>query len=773
MLWFVLFVLAIAVVLGTPSIRIKWVTSPIFAWFKKALPPLSETEREAMDAGSTWWETELFRGQPNWQKLQNIDLSKLSAKEQAFIENELQTLLSMLDDHAIVENHRDLPEPVWNYLKENGFFAFIIPESYGGLGFSAHANSTIVATIATRSLSAAVTVMVPNSLGPAELLMHYGTEEQKQRWLPALAKGKDLPCFALTGPEAGSDAGAIPDKGIVCRQSFDGEETLGIRLNWDKRYITLAPRATVLGLAFKLYDPENLLGDQHDIGISCALIPTSHPGVEIGERHNPMGLAFLNGPTRGRDVFIPMSWLIGGAEYAGKGWKMLVECLSAGRGISLPALGAACGHTCTRMTGAYAFIRRQFGLPIGQFEGVQEALGRIGGLTYQLEAARCLTTAALDQGQSPAVVTAIAKYHMTEMARTVMNDAMDIHAGKAIQMGPKNYLAHAYCGIPVAITVEGANILTRNLMIFGQGATRCHPFVLQEMAAAVEPDTQKALNDFDSLLMRHVGYTLKNAGMSLVHGLTGGLFAGAPASGPTRKYYAQFTRMSAALALYSDVAMLMLGGDLKRKEGISARLGDVLSHLYLGSATLRFYEDQGSTEAHWPFVAYALDRNLYCIGQAFSGLCKNFPNPILGTLLRYWIFPLGNRYRGPRDKDAATISKALMQDSIVRDDLSHLCSRTDNEHDPMFIIERAFKEMLAAEPVEKKIRKAQKEGKLPAKQEREITLTQALASGIISEDEKNLLLKADLHRKDAIAVDEFAASYFKQHSSGYAPHHAA
>ncbi len=761
MLWFVLFVLIIVVIVGTPSIRTTWITAPIFNWFKKALPPLSDTEREAMDAGSVWWEAELFKGNPNWQKLNATELAKLSPKEQAFIDNQLQTLMNMLNEYEIVEQHKDLPEEVWQFLKNNGFFAFIIPENFGGLGFSAHANSTIVAMIASRSLSAAVTVMVPNSLGPAELLLHYGTDAQKQRWLPALAKGEEIPCFALTGPQAGSDAGSIPDQGIVCRQVFNGQETLGIRLNWDKRYITLAPRATVLGLAFKLYDPEHLLGEQEEIGISCALIPTSHPGVEIGERHNPMGLAFLNGPTRGKNVFIPMDWLIGGANYAGQGWRMLVECLSAGRGISLPALGTACGQSCARMTGAYAFVRQQFGLSIGQFEGVQEALGRIGGLTYQLEAARCLTTTALDQGQSPGVVTAIAKYHMTEFARIIMNDAMDIHAGKAIQMGPKNYLAHAYFGIPVAITVEGANILTRNLMIFGQGATRCHPYVLDEMAAAADPDTQKGLEAFDHLLLKHAGYTLKNAGLTFFHALTGSFFTNVPASGKTRPYYRQLTRMSCALAFYADLAMLTLGGDLKRKESLSARLGDVLSHLYLASATLRYFEAQGSQASHWPFVTYALDRNLYCIGQAFSGLCKNFPNPILGSIIRFWLFPLGNRYTGPRDRDASAISKALMQNSTVRDEITHLCYYKQNEHDAMFIMERAFQEMLAAEPIEKKIKQAQKQGQLPRKQTRETTLAQALSEGVITQEEKNLLDQADLHQKEAIAVDDFAASYFK------------
>lgn len=437
----VLLVLAIAVVLGVPAIRKKVVTRPVFGIFKKILPPLSATEREAMEAGSVWWDGELFRGNPDWKKLHGYGKATLSAEEQAFIDNQVETLLAMVDDFKIVNETKDLPEPVWDYLKKEGFFALIIPKSYGGREFSAIANSTIVTRIATKSLSVAVTVMVPNSLGPGELLMHYGTQAQKDFWLPGLANGKEVPCFALTGPEAGSDAGAIPDKGIVCKGMYKGEEVLGLRLNWNKRYITLAPRATVLGLAFKMYDPDKLLGDKEEIGITCALIPTNHPGVRVGDRHYPMGLAFLNGPTFGKDVFIPLDWIIGGPEYAGRGWRMLVECLSAGRGISLPALGTACGHMASRTVGAYSYVRKQFGMSIGKFEGVQEALARIGGLTYQLEGARRMTAGSLDLGQAPAIVTAISKYHMTEMARQVMDDSMDIHAGRAIQLGPKNYTA--------------------------------------------------------------------------------------------------------------------------------------------------------------------------------------------------------------------------------------------------------------------------------------------------------------------------------------------
>ncbi|MEX0871449.1 MAG: acyl-CoA dehydrogenase, partial [Aquisalimonadaceae bacterium] len=546
----------VALVLNVPSLRRRIISARLFATFRKVLPPMTQTEREALEAGDIWWEGELFRGRPDWRQLHGMQITRLSAEEQAFLDNQVETLCAMLDEDSIVRTHRDLPPEAWDYLKKERFFSMIIPRAHGGLQFSSLAQSTVVSKIATRSISAAVTVMVPNSLGPGELLMHYGTEEQKNHWLPRLARGEELPCFALTGPDVGSDAGAMPDYGVVCKGEHDGREVLGIRLNFSKRYITLAPVATVLGLAFKMYDPDHLLGEQEDIGITCALIPASHPGVEIGERHFPMGLAFMNGPLRGKDVFIPMDWIIGGAEQAGKGWRMLVECLSVGRAISLPALGTAAGKVSYRMTGAYARIRRQFKLPIGRFEGVQEAMGRIGGFAYMLEASRVLTASAGDMGVRPSVVSAIAKYHMTEMMRTSLNDAMDVHGGRGIMFGPRNYLGYGYQAIPVGITVEGANILTRNLMIFGQGAIRCHPYVFPEMEAARNND----LAAFDRLLFSHVGFSINRGVRALTHGLTAAAFADSPVDGPTGRYYRNLSRMSSALALVSDVAMGVLGG---------------------------------------------------------------------------------------------------------------------------------------------------------------------------------------------------------------------
>ncbi|WP_333608628.1 acyl-CoA dehydrogenase [Arsukibacterium sp.] len=755
MVYFLILLSIVVLILVVTPVRRGLLSKPIFRLFKQILPPLSDTEREAMEAGDVWWDGELFKGKPDWQKLHSIPKPQLSVEEQAFMDNQVETLLSMLDDFNIVQEQRDLPTEVWDYIKQQGFFAMIIPKSYGGREFSAIANSTIVSRIATRSLTAAVTVMVPNSLGPGELLMHYGTQAQKDRWLPTLANGTDVPCFALTGPEAGSDAGGIPDTGVICKGQFEGKEVLGIKLNWDKRYITLAPVATVLGLAFKLYDPEQLLGDKEELGITCALIPTSHPGVEIGDRHFPMNMAFMNGTTYGKDVFIPLEWIIGGPAYAGRGWRMLVECLSAGRGISLPALATATGHLATRMTGAYAFVRQQFGMSIGKFEGVQESLARIGSFTYTLEAMRVMTAGAIDLKLSPSVVTAIAKYHMTEMSRTLLNDAFDIHAGKAIQCGPMNYLAHGYMGIPVSITVEGANILTRNLMIFGQGATRCHPYVLAELEAAANPDAEEGLAQFDQLLIKHVGFAVGNTFSALWQGLTAGVFNSSPVAGETSPYYQQLSRMSRALALSADISMLMLGGDLKRKEMLSARLGDVLSQLYIASAVLKFYEDNGRQQADLPFVHFSVQRALFEIGKAFDGFFVNFPHHIVARLIRTLVFPFGIGYKMPKDEVAQQICEAISKPGVIRDRLSHLCYIGDSEQDATGLMEQAFIAKYEAQPLLKKIYKAQRDGTLARKQPLHDTIEQALAAGVIAATEAEQLHRMNNLRFKSISVDSF------------------
>ena len=587
--------------------RRRLFTLPCQRFMQQKIPPISATEKIAIAAGDIGWEGELFTGRPAWRKLLSIPKPRLTVAEQSFLDKQVATLCNLLNDWQIIQK-QDLPIKAWAYIKKQGFLGMIIPKEYGGLGFSAMAHSTIIMRIASTSSSAAVSVMVPNSLGPAELILHYGTLEQKRYYLPKLACGEEIPCFALTGVESGSDAGTMYDHGIVCEGEYQGKQTLGIRLNWDKRYITLAPIATVLGLAFILYDPNHLIGEQDEIGITLCLIPTQHPGVDIGNRHLPLHMAFMNGPTRGKDVFIPLDWIIGGIAMAGQGWRMLMECLASGRGISLPALSTATGKFCTRVTGAYALVRQQFHLPIGYFEGVASNLANIGGYTYLLEAARLLTVSHIDQGKKPAIATAMAKYHMTEMARKVVNHAMDIHGGKAIQLGPKNYLAMVYCGTPISITVEGANILTRNLIIFGQGMMRCHPYI-QEFLSLATPISNNNLPEFERILFKQVRYTLSNFARALLSGLTGGLFIWVPGKVKAKAYLRQMTRMSVALALVSDVSLLLLGGRLKRKEALSARLGDVWSYLYMASAVIKYYHQQGKAQMKY----------ILCIGL-YSGV---------------------------------------------------------------------------------------------------------------------------------------------------------
>ncbi|MGB1581300.1 MAG: acyl-CoA dehydrogenase, partial [Nevskiales bacterium] len=636
----------IATVFNLPTIRRSLLTRHIFAFFKKVLPDMTSTEREALEAGEVWWEAEMFRGKPDWSKLLDFQRTVLTDEEQSFLDTETETLCSMIDDWKIQHEDHDLPKEVWDYIRSKGFMAMLISKEWGGLGFSAYAQSCVVTKIATRSIATAVTVMVPNSLGPGELLMHYGTEEQKKKWLPGLAKGEEIPCFGLTGPEAGSDAGAIPDTGIVCMGEWKGQQTLGMKITFSKRYITLAPVATVVGLALKVYDPDGLLGDpdKTDYGITCALIPADLDGVDIGRRHSPCGTPFMNGPIFATDVFVPIDFIIGGQEKAGKGWRMLVECLSAGRGISLPALSAAAGKASYLSTGAYTRIRRQFKMPVGKFEGVQEAMGRMAGYTYKLEACRSLTASAVDN-LAPSVVTAMMKYHMTEMMRQVLIDAMDIHGGRGVMQGPRNYLASAYQAVPIAITVEGANILTRNLMIYGQGSIRCHPYVFPEMEAARNDD----LDEFDRLFWSHIGFSLNRGVRALTLGLSAGRLAQAPVAGSMARYYRHLTRMSSALAFVSDVTMGVLGGELKRKERLSARLGDVLSHLFIASAVLKYYYDEGEQEGDEAHAEWAVQHSLHEIDKAFNEFFANFPNRFIGNFLKFMAFPLGRSYKAPKD----------------------------------------------------------------------------------------------------------------------------
>lgn len=753
-LWVVL--VGFIVVFNLSFVRQKMLTVFIFRWFKKVLPPMSTTEREAIEAGDTWWEGELFQGCPEWQKLLNYSKPTLSEAELSFLNHQVEVLCDMLDDWSITHTTLDLPVAAWDYLKKEGFFGMIIPKEYGGLGFSALGNSTIVQKIATRSLTAAITTMVPNSLGPGELLTVYGTDAQKDYYLPRLAKGIDIPCFALTGPEAGSDAGAIPDTGIICRGEFEGKSIIGMKLTWNKRYITLAPVATVLGLAFKLYDPEKILGGSEKLGITLCLLPTNHPGVEIGKRHFPLNQPFMNGPTRGKDVFVPLDWIIGGPNMAGKGWRMLVECLSAGRGISLPALSTAAAKMGYRTTGAYARVRKQFNTSLGHFEGVEAAMARIAGFTYLIEATRLLTLSALDQHHRPSVVTAIAKYHMTEMSRQVLNDAMDIHGGKAIMLGPKNYLGRAYESLPISITVEGANILTRNLIIFGQGAIRCHPYLQAELMAASNSDEVLGLKNFDNALMKHLSYSLAKVVRNVSHAFTAGLFCTAPKGMPFKRYYQQLGRMSAALAFVADTTLIVLGGKLKRRESLSARLGDVLSYLYLGSAVLKYYHDANDKKCDIPYVTWALETCLTRAQEAFLAFFKNFPIPVLGFLLRFSVFPYGRVYALPNDNLEHQLAASMMTPSLFRDRLTQYCYLSHQKTDPIAQLETVLHAMMTEEIILSKIDTAVKEGLISKTENLDIKLQNALAHGIITEEEIKQVHEFERAKFDVIQVDEFS-----------------
>ena len=700
------------VLLGIPFMRRNVVSGAVLKIFRKVLPHISATEQEAIDAGTVWWDGDLFSGNPDWGKLLAFPKPSLSAAEQAFLDDEVEQLCAMLDDWDITHNRADLPPEIWQFIKSKGFFGMIIPKRYGGMEFSAQAHSAVVTKVASHSGTAAVTVMVPNSLGPAELLLHYGTDAQKDKYLHRLAQGLEVPCFALTGPFAGSDAGAIPDSGVVCYGEFAGQQNvLGIRLNWEKRYITLAPMATLLGLAFKLYDPERLLGGETSRGITLALIPTDTPGVQVGRRHFPLNSAFLNGPTQGKDVFIPMDYIIGGTNRVGQGWRMLMECLAAGRSISLPASSMGGMKLIARTCGAYCRVRKQFKVPIGKFEGVEEPLARIGAHTYMVDAARKFTALAIDLGEKPSVISAIIKYHATERCRILINDAMDVHGGKGICLGPDNYLGRFYQQMPIAITVEGANTLTRTLMIFGQGAIRSHPYVLKEIAAAHDQNHQRALQQFDEALFGHISFALSNTARSFVFGLTGGRGIKTPEGVATRRYYQQMTRFSASFALSADVAMAVLGGSLKRREKISARLGDVLSLLYLCSATLKRFEDDGRPDEDLPLLNWAMQDALYNIQLAFDGVLHNFPNRLVCWLLRALIFPLGRRIAPPSDQLGHEIATLLMQPGAARDRLTAGMYIPDNEQEAVGALEAALVSTLACEPLQAKLEEARKAGK--------------------------------------------------------------
>jgi acyl-CoA dehydrogenase len=743
--------------LNLTEFRRENITAPLLRVYRTMVPEMSDTEREALDAGTVWWEGELFTGRPDWSQLTSLPAPSLTEAEQAFLDGPTEELCRMLDEWQITHELGDMPKPVWSFILKQRFFAMIIPEEFGGLGFSAFAVASVLTKLSGRSTVAASTIGVPNSLGPAELLIHYGTDAQKQRYLPRLASGEEIPCFALTSPRVGSDASAITDSGIVCRGEWEGEEVIGIRLNWEKRYITLAPIATVLGLAFKLYDPDHLIGDQDEYGITAALIPTKLPGIEIGRRHLPLNIPFQNGPTSGKDVFVPLDAIIGGKERAGQGWKMLVELLSAGRAIVLPANAMGGAQAAVWNSGAYTRVRRQFGLPICRFEGVGEALGRMAANTYIINAAVSVTTTAIGRGEQPAVPSAILKYHCTELARRIADDAMDVQGGKGIMLGPKNYLGRSYQAIPIAITVEGANILTRSLIIFGQGAVRCHPFVLKEMAAAQEPDFEKALQDFDQHLFGHMGFAVSNAARAFVLALTHARATPSPVFGPTARYYQHINRYSAAFALAADVAMLTVGGALKRKEQLSARLGDVFSAIYLASMVLKHYQDEGSPDADLPLVEWACRSLLYQAQEQLHGLLRNLPNRWAGRVLRLLVFPRGRTYFAPSDELGQKIVALITHPTDSR---ARLCRQSYVTPDPgnaLGELQQALVAAIEASPLQDKLRDARRAGLLKA-QNPLAQIDEAQQAGVLTATEAEQLRALDEQVMNVVNVDDFDSS---------------
>ena len=748
--------LAPAVIFNLPALRRKLISDRMLTFYRSAMPEISQTERDALEAGGTWWDAELFSGMPRWRELLEFDQPKLSEEEIDFLSGPVEHLCGMLDDYAINNELNDLTPETWQYIKEQGFFGMIIPREFGGKEFSAAGHAQVVMKIATRSISAALTVMIPNSVGPAKLLLRYGTEEQKNHYLPRLARGEEIPCFALTGPEAGSDASAMPDTGVVCRGEFNGKkDVLGIRLNFDKRYITLGPVATVLGLAFKLYDPDGLLGKQEDRGITLALVPADTPGISKGSRHKPLHMAFLNGPLHGENVFIPIDWIIGGPDQVGKGWRMLMESLTDGRSISLPALSTAAAKVCARVTGAYATIRKQFRVPIGQFEGVQEALARIAGNTYAMDSVRRLTLAAVDAGHKPSVISGIAKYNLTARCRQVVNDAVDVHGGAALCLGPKNLLGQIQDFPAVGVTVEGHNILTRNLIVFGQGAIRCHPHLLAELEAAYTEDEEKARQQFDRAVTGHIGFSISNAVRTILLGLSGARFAARHENPSLRYGQAQLTRMSTAFAFVTDILLLVYRGEIKRRERLSGRMADIFSQLLIASAAMKHFDDQGREDNDVPLITWVIKDCLAIIQVSFDEVFRNLRYPWLGRVLRAWVFPLGRSYSPPSDALGQEVAEILLTPSSQRDRLTAGMYHPEKGNEKLVMLEDALTRLCATRELEKKLAAARKQQLSSGKTLRE-QLESAVASGSLTEDEAEQMRAADNARRSAIAVDDFS-----------------
>lgn len=746
---------AVLGLLAVPPIRRLILTGPAYGKVKAILPRISRTEREALDAGTVGWDAELFSGRPDWSKLLGVRKPTLTAEEQAFLDGPVETVCAMIDDWDTRHHRADLAPEVWAYLKEQGFFGMLIGKEHGGLGFSAQAQSMVVSKIASRSVAAGITVMVPNSLGPGELLEKYGTPEQKEKYLERLARGQEVPCFALTGPHAGSDAAGMRDIGVVAYDFYEGKKTLGVKLSWDKRYITLAPMATLLGLAFHLRDPEHLLGEDENIGITLALVPADFKGVEIGRRHYPARAAFMNGPTRGRNVFIPMDFLIGGPARAGEGWRMLMECLATGRAISLPAIGSVSIKQALRVTSAYARLRRQFGIPVGIMEGVAGPLSEMVRSAYTFEAARSLTAAMVDEGQKPAVISALLKYRTTEAMRDQVDNAMDIHGGRAVQDGPSNYLFSGYANTPVAITVEGANILTRSLITFAQGALRAHPYLYAEIAAAQSEDRKAGVVAFDRAFAGHVSYMLRNITGSFLHAISFGLFASTPVDHEMARWYRQLARYAQSFALVGDWTVVFLGGDLKRKQLISGRMADILSDLYLLSAVLKRYEDDGRIPVDKALVDAIVRDRLHAVEESFAAVFQNFPNRVLGVLMRVLVLPLGRRRRPADDRDCYRLARAVLEPGDFRDRLTTGTFVSTDPKDVTGILEDALVKVTAAAEVEAKFVRAVKQGLVERRLDRD-AISDAVEAGVLSEAEAAILRLADRATDRAIQVDDFA-----------------
>jgi len=744
----------LALVFGIVPLRRALVSGHLLRLMAPIFPRMSDTERIALEAGTVWWDAELFSGAPRWARLIDFKCKPLSDDERRFLAGPVEELCRMVDDDE-VHQRGDLTHEAWEFIKRQRFMGMIIPKEFGGLGFSAIANSAVVTKLSSRSVTASVTVMVPNSLGPAELLLHYGTDEQKRHYLPRLAVGDEIPCFALTEPHAGSDAGGMRSKGVVCRGTFDGKDVLGMRLHWEKHYATLAPVATLIGLAFRLHDPDHLLGENEDLGITCALIPTNVKGVEHGARHNPLSIPFMNGTTRGTGVFVPLDFIIGGPKMAGQGWRMLMECLSAGRSISLPANSVGGSQLCTRVIGAYASVREQFNLAIGRFEGIEAPLARIGGTMYWLNALRVLTAGAVDSGEKPAVISAIAKRWSTEAMRRVVNDAMDIQGGAGISKGKRNTLAAPYQAVPIGITVEGANILTRTMIIFGQGAIRCHPYALKEMEAAAARDVEK----FDAAFFAHVGFVFQNAARAMLYGLFGPSIADAPIGGTPGRLLRELSQLSAGIELTSDVCMGTLGGTLKRKEMISGRLADALAWMYIGSAIVKKFVDEDEPERDRAFMRWAANEALFEAQEAIAGVIDNLPNRGAATLLGALVFPLGKKHKPPSDRLSSAVARALLDGGEARASLTRDMYVPKDETSGLGRLERALALTIACEPARKKLRDAVKARTLPRAAEIEI-LDEAVTKNVIGAAERAQLLDAARARDEAIQVDEFSKEEF-------------